>query len=240
MSNTITKKSLGLTNNQLKIIAMISMFIDHFGLIFFPKVEIFRIIGRLALPIFAYMIAEGCKYTRNRKRYLGIIAVMATVFQIFYFVFMKSLYQGILVVFSLSIAIIYAIDSFLKNKKLSNRILMALIVLGILFVVIGFPIIFEQYGVVFDYGCWALGLPVIVYFAPSKTSKIICCTILLTLMALFTIPRQIWALFTVPLFILYNGERGKTKLKYLFYIFYPLHLVIIYVAYFLMIIISRK
>ena len=61
-----TPKKIGLTNNQLKIIAMISMLIDHIGLQMFPDLLIFRIIGRLAFPIFAYMIAEGCFYTKNK------------------------------------------------------------------------------------------------------------------------------------------------------------------------------
>ena len=51
------KKLIGLNNNQLKIIALISMVLDHVGLALFPKIELFRILGRLALPIYAYMIA---------------------------------------------------------------------------------------------------------------------------------------------------------------------------------------
>ena len=85
MANTmefIENNRFGLTNNKLKIIAMISMLIDHIGVALFPYVEIFRIIGRLAFPIFAYMIAEGCRYTKNRKKYLGIILGMAIVFQL--------------------------------------------------------------------------------------------------------------------------------------------------------------
>ena len=46
----------GLTNNQLKIIAMISMTLDHIGLMLLPKWTILRILGRLALPIYAYMM----------------------------------------------------------------------------------------------------------------------------------------------------------------------------------------
>jgi len=57
----------GLTNNQLKIIAMLAMLIDHVGMIIFPGIMALRYIGRIALPIFAYMIAEGCHYTRDRK-----------------------------------------------------------------------------------------------------------------------------------------------------------------------------
>jgi len=45
---------LGLTNNQLKIIAMVSMLLDHVGLMLFPQVRWLRIVGRLAYPIFAY------------------------------------------------------------------------------------------------------------------------------------------------------------------------------------------
>ena len=82
----------GLTGNQLKIIAMICMTVDHVGFILFPKQEIFRIIGRLAFPIFAYMIAEGCRYTRNYGRYLGTMAAVAAV-QLFLLYFGGSLFR---------------------------------------------------------------------------------------------------------------------------------------------------
>ena len=59
----------GLSGNTLKIVAAVSMLLDHIGVVFFPHVAVFRILGRLALPIFAFMIAEGCRYTKNRLRY---------------------------------------------------------------------------------------------------------------------------------------------------------------------------
>ena len=58
------------SGNALKIIAMISMLIDHIGVILLDNYEPFRIIGRLAFPIYAYLIAEGCKHTNNRLFYL--------------------------------------------------------------------------------------------------------------------------------------------------------------------------
>ena len=58
-----------LNRNVLKIIALITMLIDHIGLVFFPGIEIFRIIGRISFPIFAFMIAEGCEHTENKKKY---------------------------------------------------------------------------------------------------------------------------------------------------------------------------
>ena len=58
-----------LSGNALKILGALSMLADHVGLMFFPEVTALRIVGRLAYPIFAYMIAEGCAHTRNRRRY---------------------------------------------------------------------------------------------------------------------------------------------------------------------------
>ncbi len=228
------KRFKGLNNNQLKIIAMISMFIDHFGLVFFPQIKLLRIIGRLAFPIYAYLIAEGCRYTKNRKKYLCMIAGLALIYQIIYFIFMQSIYQGILVNFSLSITVIYAIDSFIKNKDVKNRLFMCGIVLAVFFISIAFPIIFEEYGFAIDYNMWGLCLPILVYFAPSKFWRVLVTAILLVFMSILSKSMQWWSLFTIPLFMLYNEERGSKKLKYLFYIFYPLHLVIIYGIIFLL------
>ncbi len=56
-------------NDILKLIAIITMLIDHIGYIFFPKYSIFRTIGRIAFPIFAYLIAVGYKHTSSLSKY---------------------------------------------------------------------------------------------------------------------------------------------------------------------------
>ena len=58
----------GLSGTVIKLIALISMTIDHVGVILYPNVMLFRILGRIAMPIFAYMIAEGCVYTKNKAK----------------------------------------------------------------------------------------------------------------------------------------------------------------------------
>ena len=63
-------KKVSFTNNQLKIIAVASMLLDHVGTELFPQVTLLRIIGRLAFPVFSFMIAEGCFYTIDKKKYL--------------------------------------------------------------------------------------------------------------------------------------------------------------------------
>ena len=230
----LQNKKFGLTNNQLKIIACISMLIDHLGVVVFPGIPILRIIGRIAFPIFAYMIAEGCRYTKNKVKYLGIILAMATAFQIVYFVFMNDLYQGILVTFSLSIAIIFSLEAVSSSDSPTHKLLGLLGLTAALFVAIGCPIIFKSEGFIFDYYEWGIFLPVMIYFAPNKWAKLGVSAIMLALMSIYCDSLQWWSLISVGLLALYNGERGKAKMKYFFYIFYPAHLVIIYIIMFLM------
>ena len=231
--NLIQNKKFGLTNNQLKIIAAISMVLDHVGLVIFPGEDIYRIIGRIAFPIYAFLIAEGCRYTRNKTKYLGLIAAMGFVFQIFYFVFMNDLYQGILVTFSLSIAIIFSIDTLIKNNTVRARVLAILGLVVALFIGFACPELFGKHGFAIDYNIWGIALPVLMYFAPNKKARIVLLTIFLLLMGYASMANnanyiQWWALLSVPFIALYNGERGKAKMKYFFYIFYPVHLVLIY------------
>ena len=227
------KHKLGLTNNQLKIIAMVSMLLDHVGLLFFPDVVIFRILGRIAFPIFAYMIAEGCRYTKNKIKYLGMIAGMGIVFQIVYFVAMQSLYQGILITFSLAIILIYAIDGVVKSQKIWVRLASLFTILLVVAFVVVLPYLLSGTDFDIDYGVWGILLPVLVYFMPSRPWQVGAASLFLLIRVLYYIfvipmPVQAWSLLTVPLLALYNGERGKAKMKYLFYIFYPAHLVILY------------
>ena len=58
-----------LNGNHLKLIAAFTMLLDHVGILLFPQIRLLRILGRLAYPIFAFMIAEGCRYTKNKLRY---------------------------------------------------------------------------------------------------------------------------------------------------------------------------
>lgn len=224
---TVTPAKSGFTGNQLKIIAMIAMTCDHVGLQLFPRMEWLRWIGRLALPIYAYMIAEGCRYTRDRKKYLLRLAGLAALCQIVYFVAMGSLYQCILVTFSLSVCIIYMLDALNGNKAQISvwRASGAAITVGTLccFVCIGLPEIVP--GFYIDYGIWGVLLPVFVYFGKSKWAWL---TAGLVFLGLEYGGNQWLALAAVPLLMCYNGQRGKYRIGKLFYVYYPAHLVVIY------------
>ena len=66
-----------LSNNTLKIIAALAMLADHVGYLLFPDVTVLRIIGRLAFPIFAFTIAEGCKYTRKAEDEIFLLRILS-------------------------------------------------------------------------------------------------------------------------------------------------------------------
>jgi hypothetical protein len=220
------KTKFGLTNNKLKIIAMLSMLIDHVGESLFPGVVIFKCIGRLAFPIFAFMIAEGCYYTKNRAKYLALIAGLGIACQTVFLVFKGSWYMGILITFSLSIVAIYSLDGLIKSSAIKVKIISTVALLCVLVFSIVFPIIFKEYSL--DYGIYGVILPVLVYYSPNKLLKLLSTTLVVAM--LFIVYKSFhWCyIFALPLLALYNGKRGKANLKYLFYVFYPSHLAIIY------------
>lgn len=210
----------------LKILAVIFMTADHVGIVLFPQHIIFRQIGRLAFPIFAYMIGEGCQHTRSMPRYWGLVTVVAAICQVAYYFAMQSLYQCVLVTFSLSIGMI-ALLQFAEHGRRWRWSLPVLGLAAVLFITELLPSVLSgtDYGV--DYGFWGVLLPVAVYMGKTKWEKLLLATIVLLLLALATGPIQYYALISVVLLAFYNGRRGKGLGKYFFYIYYPLHLVAI-------------
>ena len=212
-----------LSGNALKILAAIFMTIDHIGVILFPRVLILRIIGRLALPIFAFMIAEGCKYTRNKKKYFGMVFGLGSVCQIVYYLFDGSLYFSILITFSLSILMIYALQDWKQKKTALSGLVFAASVIAVY--------LLNQW-LTIDYGFWGCMLPVFaaLLHGTTRASLPMNTTMLgvgLVFLGVSTDWIQCLALMALPLLYAYNGQRGQRNLKYFFYIFYPTHLVVL-------------
>lgn len=212
-----------LSGNALKIIAAISMTLDHMGLMLLHDMTLFRILGRLAMPIFAYMIAEGCHYTRNPKKYLGTVFGLGAVCQIVYWFVDHSLYFSILITFSLSIGMIYALQSWKQTRSALSGLRFALLVAAVWWLNQIFAI---------DYGFWGCMLPVFAAL-PQKTRydrypvSILTLGVGLLFLAADIGGIQIFSLLALPLLLAYSGQRGKWKMKYFFYVFYPAHLVIL-------------
>lgn len=217
-----------LTGNQLKLIAMLTMTCDHVGMQLLPRLTILRIIGRLAFPIFAYMIAEGCRYTRSRKRYLLSVLTLALLCQAVYFVALRSLYQCILVTFSLSIGMILLLDRAKERRSLGAWALAVAYGLAVVFAAVWLErLVPMEFGYGIDYGIWGIALPVWLYFAPRRL-RIPILALALAPLCLTYGGIQWYCYLAVPLLACYNGRRGKRPMKNLFYIYYPAHLAAIW------------
>lgn len=228
-----------LNGNTIKIIAAITMVIDHIGLLFFPDILALRAVGRISMPLFAMMVAEGCRYTRNKFRHVGLIALLGAAYSVVYYLLSQEVYFSILTTFTLSILMIYVLQAFQRNVFYRRGVAVS-VCSGAAFVcLVVFAYLFTA-RFTLDYGFWGCMLPVFAELFDWKAIgkqeprwayylRLACFAVCLFLQCL----SSVWAinyfalLALIPL-LLYNEKKGRLKLKYFFYVFYPAHLAILY------------
>ena len=224
------------------------MTLDHIGVIIFPGVVALRIVGRLAFPVFAYLIADGCFYTHDKRKYLGGIVALGLVCQIAYWFAEGTLEQSILTTLALGIIVVYALQLMQARRDAIG----VLAVVGA--VALAWVCCFAIGGVVghgwlVDYGFWGVMLPALAYVPRlvdgpdvrvdletmplgERCLRIVPFAAGLVALALSLAANgflvQWFSLATLVLLAAYNGKRGTWRLKYLFYIYYPAHLVVIW------------
>lgn len=226
-----------MTSSVLKIIAILTMIIDHVGKEFFTKELIFTYIGRISFPIFAFLISEGYIHTKNFKKYLYRLLVFAIVSQIPFSLFLGVFYNtnnlNIFFTLALGLVSIYTYD-IIKQKCYSKF-------LGFLFVIF-ISSIGNKFNV--DYGFF--GVFIIFLFYIFKNKKILLTITFILSCFIHYIDILINTNFYYPNIILcicsmipiifinlYNGQQGELnkKFKYAFYLIYPVHLLILYSIY---------
>lgn len=231
-----------MSRNALKIIACLSMFIDHIGYILFPEIKILRFIGRISLPIFAFFIADGCRHTRNKSKYFLRVFFLAIICQIVFFIeelisgTFDSIYFNILFTLSMSIVLccIYLnVESYYKEKQYRSFILSCA---ALAFTAAVFAFICS-YGdrfilpIKFDYSFAGVILPLfaVIFSDKKKRFVLFCLGVILFNIANYQIMPYTWfsLLSLIPIY-LYNGEKGYLTNNWVFYAFYPLHIAAIY------------
>lgn len=222
----------GFDGFQLKVMMVICMLIDHIAE-FIPGIPLwFRYIGRLAAPVFCYLLVEGFIHTSSRKKYMkrlvtgGIIMIVGS--NILTYIFNRSVMitNNIFLAMAVSIAILNVIEW--KQKEDSNKVIAIAGIVGLFIVSLvteGGPFM-PVLALIFYYNrdnkvklsLWYTGVSLMILIGPADSLY----------ESLFIKNFQWMMVFALPFMLMYNGERGR-KAKYFFYIFYPTHIWILYV-----------
>ena len=233
-----TKK--GLTGSTLKIIAIITMFIDHIGAAIFENAEIaayimskgditymiwglvdlaLRLIGRVAFPIFCFLLVEGFLHTRDVKKYalrLGAFCLISEIpFNLAFFgqPFHNG-HQNVFFTLLIGLLVLIGLKHFAGTGWKSGVGRLVCVLAGVSVATF----------LKTDYA--AFGVATIIFFYLFREKKVLRnITTMLTLIV--SSIAEITALFALIPIHMYNGKRG-ISMKYFFYLFYPVHLLVLY------------
>lgn len=242
-----------LTGAWLKYIAMASMLIDHFAVGFYGQNSpaalpfsaqilycVLRGIGRTAFPVFCFLISEGVQYTRNRRKYLANILILAFIsqlpFQWCVYPNDSFLFSHLNTCFTLALGLIcswvyeYRIGEHLADGSFQKfSVQQKWINIGITAGTAG-ACCFAAHILKADYGF--PGVLAILLFAIFRNNRLIGAVAVYAVLSVAN-PNELLSFPFIPLLFMYNGKRGNMKHKYLFYWFYPVHLACIAIAAFL-------
>ncbi len=225
--------SLRLSGSALKVIAVLSMITDHCAYYLLehctPLYETLRCFGRIAFPVFAFLIAEGFAHTRNRSRYFLTLLGFAVISEIPWY--LLNGFDGthnVMFTLALGVAALAVFDRLCEHGSICY---FSIIVIG-----------FFAWCAGVDYDWRGILMIVIFYMLrrqtidPCISRNIISFPSQAVIQILFTFPLMmhygiVGAILASAVIFLYDGTRGNIKgavAKYSFYAFYPLHLLLIW------------
>ena len=193
-------------------------------------------IGTIAFPLFCFLLAEGFQHTRSRKRYIGLMFVFALISEIpfdigffseysrmegtfpFYFN-----YQNVFFTLFLGLVALVCLERFsCKSEKRADKVkAVVLQIISIAAIAAVAELIRCDYGME--------GILYIAAFYICRKNRVY--QVLLFLLAYMVATGNqppMCTLLACLIILLYNGKRGKMKLKYFFYAFYPIHITLLY------------
>ncbi|MFI3325280.1 MAG: TraX family protein [Clostridia bacterium] len=233
-----------MTSTMLKWIALFTMIIDHIGLLFFPQYTVLRIIGRISFPIFAFLLVQGFTRTHSRVKYairLGIFAIIAEI--PYDLCFSRTMFnwnsQSVLLELFIGFLALICLEQCLKKNYLwifgcALAILLALITNAS----------YGIYGIVIIMAMFAFrktrGADVLAFIALTYAFYGIMDYSISFLGESYTILQtnsvQMYACFAAVLLAIYNNKLGKKPSKWMFYIVYPVHLLVLWFLYYVLVI----
>lgn len=236
--NCNEKTFKGFSGSTLKIVAIITMLIDHIGavvleplisgfnpvdLVLDPKSSydtlyvLSRSIGRIAFPLFCFLLVEGFVHTSNVKKYALRLGIFALISEIPFDLAFRNgnlvdfSYQNVFFTLLIGLGALYLIEKYKNNNKILTLVSF-----------IGACALAELLRT--DYGMMGI-IPIVVFYVTRGFKKRQVIGGFLSF--LFEAPLFLLVYVSLPLIYFYNGKRGLS-LKYIFYAFYPCHLLILY------------
>lgn len=230
----------GLSATVLKLLAVVFMTLDHVGLCFYwlPYAALFRHLGRIAFPLFAYTVGESIRHTRHPRRYFLCLLLPGILMQVIYTGVIGSYDGNVFLTFVLS----YLLVILLRMRGL-HRLwawpLALLLVGGTVYVSYFLEPLLNSMGYLpggtqmIMYETPGVLLPVAVAMLPSRPLRLSGFALSLAGLCLvehllYRDVSQWYAMWALLPILLYSGARGKYSLRWFFYLYYPLHLVVIY------------
>lgn len=227
--------NLKLNSTHLKKIAIVAMVFDHFMAIFVSHDSVIgmllRVPGCIAAPIMCYMIAEGYNKTSNVKKYISRLLIFALISHIPYNIaFGYSFFQATSIMWSLALGLIAL--TVLKHKKVHIIFkLAALFLCCALSITANWNFVAVLWIVAFGLLYKKFKMQALAFCIVSLITHIVP-TFINFGFSHEVLPHwyQLGVFLAIPLLSLYNGERGNPSkcLKYGFYIFYPAHLILLF------------
>ncbi|HCT65627.1 MAG TPA: hypothetical protein DIC60_10250 [Lachnospiraceae bacterium] len=198
-------------NDILKVIGIVSMTFDHIGMLLFPQIFWFRVVGRIAFPLFAYHIAVGVKYTRSIFKYALRMLIFGILAQPIYTLVVGT---GLNVMFDLFFGIV-VIGLLRQETKHYSALAVA----------VAFVWAICNKG----YGGYGVACVLAFYYMDKDVKAASILFVAVSIMTAFLSPRytQGFAVFALPFILLKPNLRVRMP-KYFFYGYYPAHLLIIH------------
>lgn len=215
-----TKKS-GLPQEALKLIACITMLIDHIGAVYLPQNALLRIIGRLSFPIYCFLLAEGIHHTKNPKKYglrLLLLALLSEIpYDLLFYGKLTWAHQSVMATLTLAFCMGMCM------KKVQRTLHLA--------VAFSFALLAEL--LCTDYG--GLGVLIAALFIMTRNSphrailQVLGLTILNLLLGNGTLTLQMYAIFAMLPIALYSGQKvtHSKAFQWSINLFYPAHLLVL-------------
>jgi hypothetical protein len=219
--------------SQLKILASVIMVVDHIGAVFFPSLLILRVIGRIAFPIYAFLIVEGYLHTSNVHKYWMRLGVFALISEIpFDYCFSHSLVnwdaQNIFFTLCEGVLMLYLFERLHKVKPVLAYVS---------------PLVFMIINILIHGDYSYVGILIILGFylcreKPAKAWAWIPAVQLIQMTEILFVTGKVFIgnliqmaqVMAIPFIMAYNGQRGRSW-KYFFYAFYPGHLLLLGLLY---------